>query len=436
MGYCAALQQVCELDDDSLEIIDAEGMEYEGLSFLQDANDRCEIILQWIQRLVVDAHEEGTIKIAPPILSRVYQQLGIGIVNLTNVRKIKEIPFPFPYAQMITCMMIVHWVISPLLASQVIETSHWAATLCFFVTVSYWSLLHIALEIDQPFGADPNDLPVKGMQKDFNRSLLQLLDDRAQTPPSYTFAADRLNRSVNDLFEDSGTVLKTRPNPVNDDYESRKSIFDLMGLQQLRASLHHSRSDSMTSRSSKRSAGLPSIPSSSLGSASRRSSDSTFDEQTRRSTMASMNARLSQRTSQQSINNIDVQRSEISTTNDGRQRSWPSQSPSGTSSRGERSSSFRYDVEREDLHRNSTGTSTGSFDGRPIASNSIGDRGTVSSRHEASNAMRLRSSSGFASSADVSNCRVIPAGSPLEAVHTIDGVVNAEIDHPVESRTI
>merc|ERR1719386_356394 len=48
-----------------------------------------------------------------------------------------------------------------------------------------WSLLYIALEIDQPFGEDDNDLPMRAIQHDFNQSLLALLDPMVQTPPTF-----------------------------------------------------------------------------------------------------------------------------------------------------------------------------------------------------------------------------------------------------------
>mmetsp|Transcript_76241 Transcript_76241/g.210396 ORF Transcript_76241/g.210396 Transcript_76241/m.210396 type:complete len:535 (-) Transcript_76241:216-1820(-) len=185
MLYCSALQQVCDLHDDKLEIVNNEGMDSESKEFMLDSNDRCEIILQWIQRLIVDSEENRTIKIAPPLLTRAFQELSRGIVNLNNARKIKDIPFPFPYAQMITCMLLVHWMVTPLMASQVIESRIWAGVMCFFVTFSFWCLIYIALEIDQPFGEDANDLPIRDMQRDFNQSLLRLLEPAAQKVPTW-----------------------------------------------------------------------------------------------------------------------------------------------------------------------------------------------------------------------------------------------------------
>eukprot|EP00913_Durusdinium_trenchii_P030202 g28298.t2 len=43
-----------------------------------------------------------------------------------------------------------------------------------------------AQEIDQPFGTDPNDLPMKEIQEDFNNSLLFLMEEKTQMVPKFT----------------------------------------------------------------------------------------------------------------------------------------------------------------------------------------------------------------------------------------------------------
>jgi len=187
MMYCAALQQVCDTDaDDSLQILDTEGIAPGHLAFLQAANDQCEVLVQWVQQLIVESQDEGVVEVPPPILSRAFQELSRGIVTLNNARKIKDIPFPFPYQQMLVCMLVVHWLVTPMLCSLVIESWWWAAIMAFLVTGSFWSLMHIAMEIDQPFGADANDLPIKEMMKDYNRSLITLLNSAAQKAPTFS----------------------------------------------------------------------------------------------------------------------------------------------------------------------------------------------------------------------------------------------------------
>merc|ERR1712032_791254 len=179
----------------------------ESLVFLGSAHDRCEVCLQWIQRLIGEANDTQVIKVAPPILSRVYNQLGNGIVNLNNARKITEFPIPFPLAQMITFMLLFHWGITAFVCAASVETTFWAGLITFIVVFSFWSINYIAVELEQPFGDDQNDLPLHGMQVDLNLSLKGLLDDRAQRPPLFNFKEDhkRLNttrKGVNEVTQE------------------------------------------------------------------------------------------------------------------------------------------------------------------------------------------------------------------------------------------
>jgi len=199
--YCTAIQQVSTMEVKNYEIIDIQDFDAESMKYLIGSHDRCEVCLQWIQRLIGDAADSLTIKVAPPILSRVFNQLGNGIVNLNNARKITEFPIPFPLAQMITFMLLIHWLITAFVCAASVERSFWAGILSFIVTFSFWSINYIAVELEQPFGDDANDLPLHDMQEDMNKSLVALLDHRAQHPPEFAFREDhrRLDRSTQDI---------------------------------------------------------------------------------------------------------------------------------------------------------------------------------------------------------------------------------------------
>lgn len=185
MLYCTALQQVADLADDAFEILDTTGFDAESIGYLQHANNRCEIIMQWIQKLVIQGQETGVLSAPAPILSRAFQELGRGTLNLDNVRIISDIPFPFPYAQMTTLMAIAQWIMTVALAVHEVDSAALAAIGGFCVTFAIWCLVYIALELDQPFGDDHNDLPLVLLQQDFNRSLLDLLHPLAQSLPNY-----------------------------------------------------------------------------------------------------------------------------------------------------------------------------------------------------------------------------------------------------------
>lgn len=185
--YGCALQQVCTLEEKKFELIDIKGLDEQSLRFLQESPDRCEVVLQWIQRLIVESEAAGILKIAPPILSRVFNELGNGIVNLNNARKITEFPIPFPLAQMITVMLLFHGCVIPVICAATVETVYWCFVITFVVTFSYWSINYIAVELEMPFGDDWNDLPLYEMQQDMNGSLRTLIHERAQRVPYFTF---------------------------------------------------------------------------------------------------------------------------------------------------------------------------------------------------------------------------------------------------------
>ena len=96
--HCTALQQVCELDDDTLEVISLDCIDPRKIKFLKAVDDPPDLMISWIQRTIVLANDKLIIDIPPPILSRAFQELARGQVNLTNCQKLKRVPFPFPYA--------------------------------------------------------------------------------------------------------------------------------------------------------------------------------------------------------------------------------------------------------------------------------------------------------------------------------------------------
>jgi len=185
--YGVAIQQVSTAESKVMEIIDIEGFQLEHIQFMQQAHDRVEIVLQWTQKLIVEANNKELVKIAPPILSRVYNQLGNGIVNLNNARKIADFPIPFPLAQMITLMLMAHWVVTCAVCATSVRTPVEGSMLAFIIVFSFQSINYIAVELEMPFGDGANDLPIKDMQEDMDASLIALLDKRAQTVPTHSF---------------------------------------------------------------------------------------------------------------------------------------------------------------------------------------------------------------------------------------------------------
>ncbi|OLP98210.1 hypothetical protein AK812_SmicGene19372 [Symbiodinium microadriaticum] len=180
------------MDEKTFDLFGLDGFEASSMAFLQESHDRCEITLQWIQRLIVESDAKQLLKIAPPILSRVFNELGNGIVNLNNARKITDFPIPFHLAQqaayiccmdpwikcamdftssvprMITVMLIVHSLILPLISAATVDNMSSAAGITFFEVPKHLDSILLGLR----FSFEPQKhLLLKTKSINFDRNL-------------------------------------------------------------------------------------------------------------------------------------------------------------------------------------------------------------------------------------------------------------------------
>eukprot|EP00405_Crypthecodinium_cohnii_P009621 CAMPEP_0206429532 /NCGR_PEP_ID=MMETSP0324_2-20121206/6293_1 /ASSEMBLY_ACC=CAM_ASM_000836 /TAXON_ID=2866 /ORGANISM="Crypthecodinium cohnii, Strain Seligo" /LENGTH=571 /DNA_ID=CAMNT_0053895223 /DNA_START=33 /DNA_END=1745 /DNA_ORIENTATION=+ len=181
MSLChgSALEEISGMHG-SLETIDVMGLNTATLKHVKDCVEnhhfnKVEVLLHLVQSLITDAHEAGVIQIPPPILSRVYQTISRGYVNLLNTKKITDTKFPFPYVQLITFLLILHTIMAPVAICSIIDHLLWAPIFCFIPVFGSHALNFIAMELEDPFGEDDNDLPLAHFQAEMNNCLLMLL---------------------------------------------------------------------------------------------------------------------------------------------------------------------------------------------------------------------------------------------------------------------
>lgn len=172
--YATSLQMIAQSDME-LEVLNLTKLTPECEEFWASTTDRTEVVMLWIQNAVVEGFNKGVINVPAPVVTRVFQELSRGIVNINNVRKIAEFLFPYPYAQLLSVMIWVHAIITPAVAGLLLPQWYWAPTLTFTAVFSMTSLNLVAAEIERPFGDDANDLPMGGMMKFMNRTLLMIL---------------------------------------------------------------------------------------------------------------------------------------------------------------------------------------------------------------------------------------------------------------------
>merc|ERR1719414_2141905 len=102
------------------------------MALLNEVHDKTELVVQWIQRLVIQAADSKVVDIAPPILATALRDFGDGLVTIEKVQTISEIPFPFPYSQTLTVMLLLHWFMTPMIAASTIKSWTWAFFVVFF----------------------------------------------------------------------------------------------------------------------------------------------------------------------------------------------------------------------------------------------------------------------------------------------------------------
>lgn len=139
---------------------------------LRDAKDRPGLVLMWLGELVTDL--QPTVLVPPPILSRVYQELSNGSLGFSQAMKLSDIPFPFIFAQMLAVSITGFAVISPIAFTVISGDSWMTPVLSTGAVLAFWALNEIAMELENPFGEDANNLPLYDAHERFAEYCIEL----------------------------------------------------------------------------------------------------------------------------------------------------------------------------------------------------------------------------------------------------------------------
>lgn len=190
MSRChgSALEEIAE-NSIVLQAIDTYGLDNGTLNHLRFCHEvhhfnKVEVMLHLVQSLITNAHDSGIMNIPPPILSRVYQTISRGFVNLLNAKKITDTRFPFPYVQLIATLLLTQTILTPLMMCSIIRSKILATAMTMIIITGMFSLNFISVELENPFGTDDNDLPMEHFQDEMNLCLLMLLHEHTDMIPS------------------------------------------------------------------------------------------------------------------------------------------------------------------------------------------------------------------------------------------------------------
>jgi len=172
------------------ELIDVAGIDHASMMKLRHAGRRqLDLVLQWLQTVIIEAQQSGVLVAPPPILSRVFQELSGGVKEYHKTLSLAEVAFPLPYTAATHVVLVMHWLLTPIMACTWSTNIGSAAGIAFIQVFMLWSLNAIATELENPFGSDINDLDTLGRHCELNERLMFLLGTAGQQAPTLSHEA-------------------------------------------------------------------------------------------------------------------------------------------------------------------------------------------------------------------------------------------------------
>jgi len=145
----------------------------EEVDRLDQVEDKVALIGLWIIQATMVEIRAGTLDAAPPILSRIYQQLSSGMLGFHQAHKVAMVPFPFPFAQMVSYILLMFYAVVPFYLDVFTASIGITPVISFLLPMTYCCLNRVGVELEEPFGTDRNDVDIDERHEAF----IQILDD-------------------------------------------------------------------------------------------------------------------------------------------------------------------------------------------------------------------------------------------------------------------
>ncbi|CAL1125891.1 unnamed protein product [Cladocopium goreaui] len=167
------------------------------IELLKRSNDAVSLVMYWILWDLASVMKD--IDTAPPIQSRMYQELSNGMLGFNNCLKIADVPFPLPFAQLLLLLLVAFSVLIPLYVIVFTKSRVVGPILCFFLFESLWCLNEVAKELENPFGQDMNDISLPDFHLRFvdNLETVSHCEQRQMLDPGDDFNAVDLRSLAN-----------------------------------------------------------------------------------------------------------------------------------------------------------------------------------------------------------------------------------------------
>jgi len=142
---------------------------------VSQATCKAEYVHQMLDNLVVDGMRNKIVTMAPPLMGKVFNELGAGLNLYHEAKKYSAVPLPFPYVVITRCILMTEAVFVPFILATLTAGYVSSFTFTFGGTFLLWFLNGVAENLDNPFKKEAYTLEVGDVQEELNEKLLQIL---------------------------------------------------------------------------------------------------------------------------------------------------------------------------------------------------------------------------------------------------------------------
>lgn len=164
------------------DLLDVQGLDSRTLRAISRSDTKPECVFQKIQHLLVMNMKNGLLNIPPPVLTRVFQELGSGMLKYHELVKLVNVPFPVTYRVATEFLLSVHFCVTPIVMVMLTDTSAWAAMFTSAQIFVMCVLVSLSSVLDNPFKHASRDMDFEQLQLQANKRFARLLENYGDAP--------------------------------------------------------------------------------------------------------------------------------------------------------------------------------------------------------------------------------------------------------------
>ena len=134
-----------------------------------------------VHQLIYDHELYLNATIPPPAELKLHRYLDRATLAYSKTVKFSSTPIPYPICHLVKLLLVVFTIVTPSVLVYEFKSAGYdyaiiPALICFVTVYGFSAIEAITLELDDPFGDDPNDLELKGILDSAAIHVLQALD--------------------------------------------------------------------------------------------------------------------------------------------------------------------------------------------------------------------------------------------------------------------